>query len=82
MLPRYQRINRKRRRSEKNKQYHGKKTNNDLQNTTQETTDYAARTLLTTGVNSGTQEGLAVPPLLVPRYRNRTEEIILTKTLL
>ena len=38
--------------------------------------------LTNNGVNSGTPEGLAVPPPLVPRYRNRIEEIILTKTLL
>ena len=35
--------------------------NNDLQNTTEKTKDWATRTPLKTGVNSGASEGLAIP---------------------
>ena len=56
------------RKSKKGRQCNGqKKKNKDLQNTTQETNDWATRTPLKPGVNSGTQEELAVPtPLVTP----------------
>jgi len=38
----------------------------DLQNTTQETNDWATRTLLKPGVNSGAEEEFAVPAPLLP----------------
>ena len=39
----------------------GKKTNNDLQNTTQKTKDRERRTLIKPGMESGIPEGYAVP---------------------
>ena len=42
-----------------------KRTNNDLQNTTQKTKDRATKTPLKFGVNSGTAEENAVPAPLV-----------------
>lgn len=42
-----------------------KRTNNDLQNTTQKTKDRATQTPLKSGVNSGTAEENAVPDPLV-----------------
>jgi hypothetical protein len=42
-------------------------TNNDIQNTTQKTKDWATRIQIKTGVNSGAPEGSAVStPLVVP----------------
>ena len=44
-----------------------KRTNNDLQNTTQKTKDRVTRTPLKTGMNSGAPEMQAVPvPLVTP----------------
>ena len=44
-----------------------RKMDNDLQNIKQNTKDRATRTLQKSGVNSGTQEGLAVPaPRVTP----------------
>ena len=44
-----------------------KRTNNDLQSTTQKTKDRPARTSLKPGMNSGAPDGLAVPaPLVTP----------------
>ena len=42
-----------------------KRTNNNLQNTSQKTKDRATRTSLKPGVNAGSPEGCAVPALLV-----------------
>jgi len=45
-----------------------KRTNNDLQNTTQKTKDRATRTPLKPGMNSGAPEGLTVPaPHVTPQ---------------
>jgi hypothetical protein len=44
-----------------------KRTNNDLQNTTQKTKDRATRTPLKSGINPGAPGGLTVPvPLVTP----------------
>jgi len=54
------------RKSKKGRQCNGqKKKDKDLQNTTQETNDWATRTPLKPGVNSGAQEEIAVPAPLV-----------------
>jgi len=47
------------------KKKNGKRTNHDLQYTTQKTKDQATRIQLKTGVNSGSPEGSAVPAQLV-----------------
>jgi len=47
----------------------GKRTNNDLQNTTQKTKDRATHTPLKPGMNSCSPEGIAIPAPLVEKQR-------------